>query len=72
MSLNMNPNQMTEESRQRRREKDHERYIAHREERQEKQRAYYAANRERCIASVRSSEIKKIVNDLWKKRNCTS
>ncbi len=60
---------MTEESRQRRREKDHERYIASCEERKAKQRAYYAANKERCIASIRNSEKKRIKRELWKKKD---
>lgn len=49
---------MTEEATLRRKQLDHERYIAHREERKAKQRAYYAANRERCIAAVRASKHK--------------
>lgn len=69
MSLNTNLNLMTEESRLRRKAKDHERYLASCEERKAKQRAYYAANKEKCIASVRKSEIKKILRELSWKRN---
>lgn len=36
-----------------RKEKDHARYIAHREERLEKQRVYYRLHREQCKAKVK-------------------
>ncbi|SEA79855.1 hypothetical protein SAMN04487851_11467 [Prevotella sp. tc2-28] len=59
---------MTEESRLRRKQKDHERYIASCEERKEYQRIYYANHRERCIVSVREAERKRKLRELCKKK----
>ena len=58
---------MTAEAQQRRREKDHQRYTAHKEERCAKQRAYYATHREQCIASVRNSERKLFIKNYGRK-----
>ena len=72
MSLNTNLNLMTEESRLRRKRKDHERYIANREERLEKQRTYYASNRKQCIAAVRNSEVKRIIKESYARKEFIS
>lgn len=56
---------MTEEARQRRKQRDHERYMAHREERLARQRTYYILNRESCIASVKQSKRKRFIRELY-------
>ena len=48
------------ESRTRRQQLDHERYMANREERCAKQRAYYQENKERVTASIRDCERRRI------------
>ncbi len=56
---------MTEEARLRRKKRDHERYMKHREERLAWQRAYYKANRDSCIASVKRSKRKRFIRELY-------
>ena len=63
---------MTAEQTLRRRQEAHERYIANREERLANQLKYYQTHREQCIASVMSSEQKRILRKLWKKKSCVN
>lgn len=55
-----------ETSTQRRKRKDHERYILNREERLRYQREYYAKNREACIERIRMSEYKRFIKSIKK------
>ena len=56
---------MTEEARLRRKQRDHERYMAQREEWLVRQRSYYASNREACIASVKRAQKKRLIKELY-------
>jgi hypothetical protein len=47
------------ESKARRKQKDHERYLRHQDERQAKQREYYKANRENILKKKRTNGLKK-------------
>ncbi len=46
---------MTEQARLRRKERDHERYVASREQRKEHQRLYYRENREAILMKKRQN-----------------
>lgn len=50
-----------EEAKERRRKKDHLRYIRQREARLEKQRAYYREHKEECKLSVKLSKYKRYI-----------
>ncbi len=53
---------MTEESRQRRKQLDHERYMRSQKERQEKQRNYYRENRAQILWKKREKAIQRILS----------
>lgn len=51
---------MSEEARERKRQRDRDRYWRNREERQRYAREYYRENREVCILRVRISEFRRL------------
>lgn len=51
---------MSEEARERKRQRDRDRYWRNRDDRRQYAREYYKANREMCILRVRMSEYKRM------------